>query len=216
MQANIVAMSELLGQALNGVIGPIFETTWNVLKTQYDAGLKETELKQKKLQLQQATERAAQTYHQKYLERHCNIKVLPGLMKESMPLDTIYTAVKFLGDSDLRYFSTLDELEEMYRQASKRQFRLGDDKRQDGLEAANQEQYLMVLGGPGVGKSTFLRKLGLEALKGCLNHDLMPVFVELKSLKDEDKTIRQSIVRELEIAGFPGSEVLLDSMLSEG
>ena len=206
----------MLGEALNGVIGPIFETTWNVLKNQYDAGLKDTDLKQKRLQLQQTTEGAARTYHQKYLDRHCNVKVLPGLMKEAMPLDTIYTAVKFLGDSDLKYFSTLDDLEEMYRQSGKRRFRVGSDERQDGLEAAKQEQYLMVLGGPGVGKSTFLRKLGLEALKGNLAHELMPVFIELKSFKSEEQTIAQAIAKELEIAGFPGPEILVELLLSEG
>ncbi|ESA36064.1 signal transduction protein with nacht domain protein [Leptolyngbya sp. Heron Island J] len=206
----------MLGDALNGVIGPIFETTWNVLKNQYDAGLQHVDDEQKRLYVQQATERAAQAYHQKYLERHCNVKVLPGLMKEAMPLDTIYTAVKFLGDSDLKYFSTLDDLEEMYRQSGKRRFRVGSDERKDGLDAANQEQYLMVLGGPGVGKSTFLRKLGLEALKGNLAHDLMPVFIELKSFKSDEQTIAQAITKELEIAGFPGPETLVESLLAEG
>ena len=36
----------------------------------------------------------------------------------------------------------------------------------DGTQVANNKQYLVLLGGPGVGKSTFLRKVGLEALKG--------------------------------------------------
>ena len=48
---------------------------------------------------------------------------------------------------------------------------------------ANNKQYLMVLGGPGVGKSTFLRKVGLEALKkkeGNFAHECIPVFIELK------------------------------------
>ena len=42
------------------------------------------------------------------------------------------------------------------------------------------EQYLMLLGGPGVGKSTFLRKVGLEALKGenrNFEHECIPVFL---------------------------------------
>lgn len=206
----------MLGEALNGIIGPIFETTWNVLKNQYDAGLQTVDLEQQRLQIEQATKQAAREYHQRYINRHCNIKVLPGLMKAAMPLDTIYTAVKLLGDSDLQYFSTLDDLEEMYRQANRRRFRVGSDERQDGLEAANQEQYLMVLGGPGVGKSTFLRKLGLEALKGALAHELVPVFIELKSFKSEEQTLAQAITHELEIAGFPRPEIWMDSMLEAG
>ncbi len=115
----------MLGDVINGIIGPIFDTTWNSLKTRYHEGLKDTELKQEHLQAQHEIAQASIKYHQNYLDRHCSVKVLPGLMKEGMPLDTIYTAVKFLRDSDLRYFSTLDNLEELYRQAGNRRLRHG-------------------------------------------------------------------------------------------
>ncbi|NEZ68035.1 NACHT domain-containing protein [Leptolyngbyaceae cyanobacterium CCMR0082] len=206
----------MLGDVINGIIGPIFDTTWNSLKSQYHEGLKDTELKQERLNAQRAIAQASAKYHQNYLERHCNIKVLPGLMKEGMPLDKIYTAVKFLRDSDLKYFSTLDNLEELYRESGNRRFRVGEDERQDGLTAANNEQYLMVLGGPGVGKSTFLRKLGLEALEKQLAHDMVPVFIELKSFRSEEMSLQQAISEELEISGFPYAESLVESMLSDG
>ncbi|MFG6104939.1 NACHT domain-containing protein [Leptothoe sp. EHU-05/26/07-4] len=206
----------MLGDVINGIIGPIFDTTWNSLKSQYHEGLKDTELKQERINAQRAIAQASAKYHQNYLDRHCNIKVLPGLMKEGMPLDTIYTAVKFLRDSDLKYFSTLDNLEELYRQAGNRRFRVGEDERQDGLTAANNEQYLMVLGGPGVGKSTFLRKLGLEALEKRLAHDVVPICIELKSFKSEEMSLQQAIAKELEISGFPYAESLVESMLSDG
>ncbi|MEO0869879.1 MAG: NACHT domain-containing protein, partial [Cyanobacteria bacterium J06642_11] len=205
----------MLGDIVNGVIGPVFETFWSAFKNQYDEGLKYVDTEQKRLATQQAIEQAAKDYHQEYLERHCHIKVLPGLMKEAMPLDDIYTAVKFLNDSELKYFA-LDNLEALYREGNRRRFRIGSNERQDGLDVANQEQYLMVLGGPGVGKSTFLRKLGLEALEGSLANDLMPIFIELKSFKSEDTTLPQQITKELEIAGFPGPDILVDSMLKAG
>ncbi|MFG6105294.1 NACHT domain-containing protein [Leptothoe sp. EHU-05/26/07-4] len=206
----------MLGDVINGIIGPIFDATWNSLKSQYHAGLRDTELKQERINAQRAIAQASANYHQNYLERHCNIKVLPGLMKEGMPLDKIYTAVKFLRDSDLKYFSTLDNLEELYRQAGNRRFRVGEDERQDGLTTANNEQYLMVLGGPGVGKSTFLRKLGLEALEKRLAHDVVPICIELKSFKSEEMSLQQAIAKELEISGFPYAESLVESMLSDG
>ncbi|NEQ51855.1 MAG: NACHT domain-containing protein [Leptolyngbya sp. SIO3F4] len=206
----------MLGDVINGIIGPIFDTTWSSLKAQYHEGLKDAELKQERLKADQAIVEASKNYHQNYLDRHCNIKVLPGLMKEGMALDKIYTAVKFLRDSDLRYFSTLDNLEELYRKEGNRRFRVGEDERQDGLTAANNEQYLMVLGGPGVGKSTFLRKLGLEALANGLAHNLMPVFIELKSFKSEEISLQQAIAKELEVSGFPYAENLVEFMLSEG
>lgn len=205
----------MLGDVINGIIGPVFDATWSSLKTQYHQGLSDTEQKQARIKADSAISQASQNYHQNYLQRHCNIKVLPGLMKEGMPLDKIYTAVKFLKDSDLRYFSTLDNLEELYREAGNRRFRVGGDERQDGLIAANNEQYLMVLGGPGVGKSTFLRKLGLEALENRLAHNLMPVFIELKSFKSEEMSLQHAIAKELEVSGFPYAENLVQSMLSD-
>ena len=205
-----------VGEAINGIIGPIFETTWSSLKARYHEGIKNTEQEQKRIKAKDAIAQASANYHQNYLDRHCNIKVLPGLMKEGMALDSIYTAVKFLKDSDLRYFSTLDDLEELYRAAGNRRFRVGKNKRQDGLTAANNEQYLMVLGGPGVGKSTFLRKLGLESLENRLDHDLVPVFIELKSFKSKEISLQQAIAKELEVSGFPYAESLVKSMLLDG
>ena len=212
----MVAGKAMLGDTINGVVGPIFDATWSSLKAQYHEGLKDTEQEQERIKAEQAIAQASEQYYQTYLERHCNIKVLPGLMSKAMPLKTIYTAVKFLSRSDLRYFSTLDELEELYRQGGNRRFRVGDEERQDGLTAANNEQYLMVLGGPGVGKSTFLRKLGLEALEKRLAHSLMPVFIELKSFKSEEMSLQQAISKELEVSGFPYADSLVESMLSDG
>ena len=204
----------LLGQTINGVIGPIFSATWSSLKAQYHEGLKDTELKEKQIEVKQAIEQASKNYHQRYLDRHCNIQIL-NRMDKGVSLDKIYTAVKFLGDSDLKYFS-LDNLEELYRKSGNRRFRVGSDKRHDGLTTAKNEQYLMVLGSPGVGKSTFLRKLGLEALENGLVHELVPVFIELKSFKSEKVSLHQAIVKELKVSGFPYAEDLIKSMLSDG
>lgn len=67
---------------------------------------------------------------------------------------------------------------------------------QSGLAFAllDDEQYLMLLGGPGVGKSTFLRKVGLEALKeedGSFTHECIPVFLELRD-SQRSKSILKS------------------------
>ncbi|MEM9400842.1 MAG: NACHT domain-containing protein, partial [Verrucomicrobiota bacterium] len=206
----------MLGDVINGVIGPIFDATWSSLKAQYHEGLEETELKQECIKAQQSISRASKNYHQKYLDIDCEIKLFGNLMPKGIPLESIYTAVKFLSNSDLKYFEGLDNLEKLYRKTGSRNFRIGQNERQDGLTVANTEQYLMVLGGPGIGKSTFLRKLGLEALTNRLAYDLMPVFIELKYLKGEDKSLLQAIAKKLEISGFPYSERLLESMLSEG
>ena len=65
------------------------------------------------------------------------------------------------------------------------------------LEVANQEQYLMVLGNPGTGKTTFLRKVGLETLKGKGNgeyqHTCIPVLLELRKFRSGEINLVQAI-----------------------
>lgn len=77
----------------------------------------------------------------------------------------------------------------------------------------------MVLGQPGAGKSTFLRKTGLEALKGKkggFKHNCIPVFIELKSFTSSQIEIEKIIVEEFKICGFPSSEQFIAKALEQG
>jgi predicted NACHT family NTPase len=52
-----------------------------------------------------------------------------------------------------------------------------------GFEVANKYSRLMVLGKPGSGKSTFLRHLAVDCCKGEFQADLIPILIELRSIK---------------------------------
>ena len=70
-----------------------------------------------------------------------------------------------------------------YQSAASRRLQRGESQPVNGGKVANEHQYLYVLGNPGAGKSTFLRRVGLEAIKGeagNYDHDCIPVMVELK------------------------------------
>ena len=59
---------------------------------------------------------------------------------------------------------------------------------------------------PGVGKSTFLRKVGLEALKGedgNFKHACIPVFLELKRFTADQINIEALITEEFRTCGYP-------------
>ncbi|MEO1145395.1 MAG: NACHT domain-containing protein [Cyanobacteria bacterium J06638_22] len=161
-------------------------------------------------------------YVRRYEERHCQVKVMPGLMKEPLPLDEIYTAVKLLNDESIRFFVGADDLEETYRKKGRRSFGRDDSERRDGMQVANAEQYLMVLGGPGIGKSTFLRKIGLEALKSGqdaskqIHRDCIPVLIELKEFRDDTVGLKQKIAAEFEICGFPEAMAFTEASLAQG
>ncbi|BBH42106.1 hypothetical protein myaer102_47470 [Microcystis viridis NIES-102] len=154
-------------------------------------------------------------YTQRYWERHGMIKVLK--MSKPMDLESIYVNVKCLGNLVRDYYD--ENLENKYRESKQRRFNFRDDGKKDGLLLANQEQYLMVLGGPGIGKSTFLRKVGLEALKGnkdSYQHSLTPVLLELKNFKENEINIQALIEEEFKICGFPNVEKNISNKLEKG
>ena len=67
----------------------------------------------------------------------------------------------------------------------------------------------MVLGAPGSGKSTFLKRVALEAFKGKkgeYKHSLIPSFIELKRFNQPEINIAKIIAKELSNCGFTQSQ----------
>ena len=152
-----------------------------------------------------------------YENRHGTFKVLG--MREPVKLESVYTAVQFLDNNDIRSFESIKNLEEYFRHASSRRFKSQDQGKKEGIKVANDKQYLMVLGAPGIGKSTFLRKMGLEALKGQhggFKHDCIPVFIELKRFQDGDINIKNFIVKEFSNCEVPQPEQFTIQALKSG
>ena len=150
---------------------------------------------------------ALEAYEVSYVKRHGELKVLG--MSKPVPLTEVYTSVRILSAAEVKNFAGIEELEANFAKGDRRRFWQPTCEMQAGLEAANSEQYLTVLGGPGIGKSTYLRKMGLEALRrenGEYEHCLTPVFLELKKFRDPDLNIEAEIVREFQTCGFPYAE----------
>ncbi|MEM6450309.1 MAG: NACHT domain-containing protein [Cyanobacteria bacterium P01_D01_bin.105] len=204
----------LIESAISGI-------AWSVVETAGKAGkyvLKQGKGAYDDVQHKQQVLEASQNYIRHYLKRHCEVKIMPGLTKAPLDLNSIYTDVKLLDDDSVRLFAGVQELEEGFRAKGVRGFGPHDAERVRGLKVANREQFLMVLGGPGIGKSTFLRKIGLEALKkdGSIQRECIPVFLELKKFREETVDIQQEIVKELDICKFPSTEALVESALEQG
>lgn len=158
--------------------------------------------------------KASEKYVHQYSDRHGILKVLG--MREPVPLESVYTTVKFLDRSELRRFESIESLESAYRQNSGRSFQSKTSPRREGIQIANNRSFLMVLGSPGAGKSTFLRKIGLEALKGkngAYAHECIPVLLELKSLNGK---IEDAITEEFRICGLPCAEEATIKLLEAG
>jgi hypothetical protein len=161
---------------------------------------------------------ALKRYADKYKTRYGTLKLLG--MSKSVELETVYTRVRFLDELSIRQFaSSIDVMEQAYREGQKRQFQTQQSSTIDGSTVANENQYLMVLGRPGAGKSTYLRRVGLEAFKGeygNYQHRCIPVMLELKQLNSHEIKLTQAIAGELENFGFPESTEFAEKLLEQG
>ncbi len=196
----------LIGKATESLAGIFIEKGW---KGMAKIG------KMLDIKTQQIVFEASRQYIKNYTERHGTLKVLG--MRESVALESIYTKVQFLHNNDVRRFESIENLEKAYRES--RSFQSQNSPKQDGLAVVNEKQYLMVLGGPGVGKSTFLRKIGLEALKGKkgeYEHERIPVFIEIKRINSKDIILKDLLIHEFDICGFPDAESSLNNLLESG
>ncbi len=167
----MTGIETLFGAAIAGISKIITDTV-----VEYGKGfLKEhdIDLFQKKV-----IEKATAKYIERYISENGKLKVTCAQMDEPVDLENIYTSVRFLDRTDLNYIESIDTFEELTKRSLNKGFEGPDHKKRKGIDIANEYPYLMVLGGPGVGKSTFLKKIGLEALKGDegeYKHDCIPV-----------------------------------------
>ncbi|MEM6253145.1 MAG: NACHT domain-containing protein [Cyanobacteria bacterium P01_D01_bin.156] len=165
---------------------------------------------------------ASGKYITNYKKRHCQLKVLG--MREPVDLAKVYTGVKLLNDDDISEFESTEALEDLYRQTRFRGYTgiYSDMLKRSGISVANEKQYLMVLGGPGAGTSTFLRKIGLEALKALhhedstYKHQCVPVLLELKRLESDEIDIPALIAKEFSTCGFPEPQQFAINALEQG
>lgn len=177
---------------------------------------------------QQVLYQASGQYVRHYRERHGTLKVACVRMDTPIELDDIYTAVQLLDRWSRHDFESVEALQEGFRTSGRRGFGISHEPKQDGMMVANREPYLMVLGGPGIGKSTFLRKVGLEALKpkktvgmdgyplSNYDHPCIPVFLPLQRFKTTEVPLEQRISEEFATCGFPEPVAFTQAMLKKG
>jgi len=201
----------LISSAVSGLAVPIFQSLLSSGSKVLGIAGKSLDENAKKLIFN-----VSHQYEKKYRKRHGQIKVLQRYMKKPIQLESIYANVQFLDKDNIWRFDSIENLEEVYRRNNKRSFQAKDCQKTPGEEVANQEQFLMVLGSPGMGKSTFLRKMGLEALTSKLQYEAIPVFIELKNLESGKINIQNIITNEFDTCGFPDVEKFTATALEQG
>lgn len=207
---------QLALSALQGVAVPVFQALANQGVALARSGAKNV-LQDAEFKTQ--LDAALLDYARRYHERWGKLKVLG--MREPIKLQDLYVATHFLRDDDLRRVASVEGMEKTFRQrVDKDRLRDTSQERRDGIEVANQYQFLTVLGGPGAGKSTFLKRIGLEALafglpKNRYKHACLPVFLELKTW-DDKADLLQKLVAEFDVCGFPQPQRFVGEALAQG
>ena len=140
-----------------------------------------------------------------YIKTYGQIKILPKLVRRSITLDHLYVNVVVSTDEGVKPMLPCDQQAFNERFTSRRPL-VDSAQLEDGMAIAQRHGRLVVLGHPGVGKSTFLKKLGLDAARlteaeqgGCI-----PVLVELKLWSQE--TIDLTTYLRREIYRDPGAD----------
>ncbi|HCQ22696.1 MAG TPA: histidine kinase [Anabaena sp. UBA12330] len=160
---------------------------------------------------------ASKQYILNYQKRYNRLRVLG--MSQPVNLDDIYTEVQCLRPDEIRNFESITALEKKYRHNGSRRLTNEKSARKNGITIANQYTHLMILGQPGAGKSTFLRKIGLEALKGKsgqIQGEIIPVLLELKQFTTNEVNIYNIIEQEFISCQLPLAKEFTNQLLRRG
>jgi hypothetical protein len=147
------------------------------------------------------------TYYEKC---YGTLKVLG--MHKPRNIESVYTLVYFYIYA-IRSFEFIDPLEQISNKVNSREFQFQYKDKQERITFVKNQQYLMVLGEAGTGKSTFLRKVGLEALK---KDDCIPVLIEMKKIQDKNINLEKFIAEVFRICEVSEPEQFTSQALKSG
>ena len=121
------------------------------------------------------------------IEHRCGtIRILS--MPDPVPVERLYTDVNILASRPSHLYTNLDQFK-LNKSANPSDLlgSLGEQLgRVPGLEAFKKKRRLIIYGTPGAGKTTFLKRLATECLRGGFASDLVPVFISLKAFAETE------------------------------
>ncbi|PSN14449.1 signal transduction protein [filamentous cyanobacterium CCT1] len=133
-------------------------------------------------------------------------------MEQPIGLGDIYTSVNILEKLSGRRRLGLNELLQDCDFEDFDRFLLGQvrHKRVPGLEAVERYDKLMILGKPGAGKTTFMKRLAILCNQGEFQPQWVPVFVTLKDYAEAEgkPTLQTYIQRQWKACGVEAADAL--------
>lgn len=155
-----------------------------------------------------------------YIQERCGtMRVLD--MTQPVGLGSIYIDLNILEKPAGR--QRLEEITELLQSSSLDGFdRLGlgrvSEKRIPGLEVVEQYTKLMILGGPGSGKTTFLKYLAINCISGQFQAERVPIFVTLKDFAESSETpsLLDYIAIQFSSCSIREPKLTVEAILSQG
>ncbi|MDJ0662441.1 MAG: NACHT domain-containing NTPase [Crocosphaera sp.] len=153
------------------------------------------------------------------IEKQCStIRVLD--MTGPIELNDIYTQVNILEKIIGRRRFSIDQLleESNVEEFDRFSFSKIKQKRVSALDAVNQYDKLMILGKPGVGKTTFLKYLAIQCNQGVFAATKIPIFIPLKKYAETENNpdLLTYIIQWLEQCKITNAKDKLRKILEEG
>ncbi len=160
----------------------------------------------KKFQWQQAERR----YKEKSLKLYGTTRVLGN--PEPTELEGIFTDLYILDKPLAARRYSIDQLHE----ADNHKLHGEELERHNGVALVKEEKShrLFILGKPGAGKTTFLRYINLQAVKGQI--EKTPIFITLREWTDTKKSLMEFITEQFAICGFPDAALFIEYLLEQG
>jgi len=140
-------------------------------------------------------------------------------MEQAIGVDDIYTSVNILEKMTGRRRLGISELLSDCESATFDRFMLGQVKQERvlGLEAVDRFNRLMILGKPGAGKTTFMKRLATLCNHSEFQSGRVPVFVTLKEFAEADGKLglQDFITRQWQACHIRDTDILT-TILGEG